>query len=85
MKSPLRRQRQRRKRIFTLAREKGLVCMPNQNRRFDADFLALKSVIDSGKLGELVRLESHYDYSAKMAGMITWVRCIIWVYIPLTR
>lgn len=36
--------------------------MPNQNRRFDADFLALKSVIDSGKLGELVRLESHYDY-----------------------
>ena len=48
--------------VFDLAREKGLICMPNQNRRFDADFLALKEVIESGKLGQLVRLESHYDY-----------------------
>lgn len=48
--------------VFALAREKGLVCMPNQNRRFDADFLAVKGVVDSGKLGQLVRLESHYDY-----------------------
>ena len=48
--------------VFALAREKGLVCMPNQNRRFDADFLALKEVLDSGRLGRLVRLESHYDY-----------------------
>lgn len=47
---------------FALAREKGLVCMPNQNRRFDADFLAVREVLESGKLGELVRLESHYDY-----------------------
>ena len=29
--------------VFDLAKAKGLVCMPNQNRRFDADFLALKS------------------------------------------
>ena len=36
--------------------------MANQNRRFDADFLAVKEVVESGKLGELVRLESHYDY-----------------------
>lgn len=48
--------------VFALAREKGLVCMPNQNRRFDADFLAVKEVVQSGKLGQLVRLESHYDY-----------------------
>ena len=47
---------------FELAASKGLVCMPNQNRRFDADFLAVKDVLASGKLGELVRLESHYDY-----------------------
>ncbi len=32
------------KEVFDLAKEKGLVCMPNQNRRFDADFLALKNV-----------------------------------------
>ncbi|MBQ7895475.1 MAG: Gfo/Idh/MocA family oxidoreductase [Oscillospiraceae bacterium] len=48
--------------VFALAKEKGLVCMPNQNRRFDADFMAVKEVIKSGKLGDLVRLESHYDY-----------------------
>ena len=48
--------------VFDLAREKGLVCMPNQNRRFDADYLALKEVIESGKIGTVVRLEGHYDY-----------------------
>lgn len=48
--------------VFALAKEKGLICMPNQNRRFDADFLALKEVLESGRLGQLVRLESHYDY-----------------------
>ena len=48
--------------VFVLAKEKGLICMPNQNRRFDADFLAVKEVVESGKLGDLVRLESHYDY-----------------------
>ena len=48
--------------VFDLAKEKGLICMPNQNRRFDADFLAVREVVESGKLGQLVRLESHYDY-----------------------
>lgn len=48
--------------VFALAKEKGLVCMPNQNRRFDADFLALKDVIASGKIGDVVRLEGHFDY-----------------------
>ena len=48
--------------VFALAKSKGLVCMPNQNRRFDADFLAVKEVLDSGKIGKLVKLESHYDY-----------------------
>lgn len=37
--------------VFELAREKGLICMPNQNRRFDADFMAVREVLDSGKLG----------------------------------
>lgn len=49
--------------VFALAKEKDLICMPNQNRRFDADFLALKQVLESGKIGEFVRLESHYDYA----------------------
>lgn len=48
--------------VFALAKEKGLICMPNQNRRFDADVLAVKEVLASGKLGDLVKFESHYDY-----------------------
>ena len=48
--------------VFTLANEKGLIATANQNRRFDADFLTVKKVIDSGVLGDLVEIESHYDY-----------------------
>ena len=48
--------------VFALAREKGLICMPNQNRRFDADVLAVTEVLESGKLGDMVKFESHYDY-----------------------
>jgi len=48
--------------VFELAARKGLICMPNQNRRFDADFMAVKEILKSGRLGDLVRLESHYDY-----------------------
>lgn len=48
--------------IFELAQEKGLIVMANQNRRYDGDFLTLKKVIESGKLGKIVELQSHYDY-----------------------
>ena len=48
--------------VFQLAKEKNLICMPNQNRRFDADMMAVKEVLASGKLGQLVKVESHYDY-----------------------
>lgn len=48
--------------LFDLAREKGLVIQAYQNRRFDADFLTLQSVIASGKLGSLLEVEMHFDY-----------------------
>ncbi|GER67038.1 oxidoreductase [Weizmannia acidilactici] len=48
--------------ITALAKEKGLVAMPYQNRRFDGDFLAVKEVLQSGKIGGLVEIESHFDY-----------------------
>lgn len=48
--------------MFDLAKEKGLVTMPNQNRRFDADMATVRQVIESGVLGDLVEVESHYDY-----------------------
>lgn len=50
------------KETFELAKKKGLLAMPNQNRRFDADMRTVRKVLKSGKLGELVEVESHYDY-----------------------
>ncbi|WP_234122502.1 oxidoreductase [Clostridium hydrogenum] len=50
------------KEIFALAKEKGLVLEAYQNRRFDSDFLTVQKVIESGKLGELLELEMHFDY-----------------------
>jgi len=48
--------------LFALAAEKGLTVTPYQNRRFDNCFLAVKKVIRSGVLGNIVEFESHFDY-----------------------
>jgi len=50
------------KEIFDFAASKGLIAMANQNRRFDGDFLTLKKVIESGVLGQIIEIQSHYDY-----------------------
>ncbi|ALB64428.1 Putative oxidoreductase [Cronobacter condimenti 1330] len=48
--------------LLDLAKSKGLVVTPYQNRRFDSCFLTTREVIESGKLGEIVEIESHFDY-----------------------
>lgn len=50
------------KEVLDFAKSKGLIAMTNHNRRYDADFLTVKKVIDSGVLGDIVEIESHYDY-----------------------
>lgn len=50
------------KEVFDFAKEKGLVAMTNQNRRYDADMRTVRKVIESGVLGDIVEVESHYDY-----------------------
>jgi predicted dehydrogenase len=47
--------------LKALAEQKGLVLSVFHNRRWDADFLTLRSVIASEKLGELVSFESRFD------------------------
>jgi predicted dehydrogenase len=44
--------------LFELAQSKGLTVTPYQNRRFDTCFLTAKKAIESGKLGEIVEVES---------------------------
>lgn len=50
------------KEVFAYAKEKGLVVMANQNRRYDADMRTVRKVLESGVLGDIVEVESHYDY-----------------------
>jgi len=63
------------KEVFDLAREKGLIVSCNNNRRFDADFLTLKKIVDAKTLGNIVEIQSHYHYfrpvSRKGKGMIS--------------
>lgn len=47
--------------LSRLAKERGLVLCVFHNRRWDNDFLTLKSVIDSGSLGRIVQFESRID------------------------
>ena len=55
------------KELFALAKSKGLTVTPYQNRRFDACFLTTKKIIESGKLGDVVEIESHFDYYRPVA------------------
>ncbi|MBQ3421258.1 MAG: Gfo/Idh/MocA family oxidoreductase [Romboutsia sp.] len=50
------------KEIFEYAKSKGLYVSAYQNRRFDSDFLTVQKVIESGKLGDLLEIEMHFDY-----------------------
>ena len=49
------------RRLFQEAKERKLFILPYQNRRYDSDFLSVKKVLDSGKLGRLVEVHFRYD------------------------
>jgi len=47
--------------LIAQSRKKGTLLTVFQNRRWDGDFITVKEIIDSGKLGRLVDFESHFD------------------------
>ena len=47
--------------LAALAARAGRVLSVYQNRRFDADFLTLRDVLASGRIGRPVYFESHFD------------------------
>lgn len=47
--------------LTRLAEEKGKILSVFQNRRWDSDFLTVKSAIKNGLLGDVVHFESHID------------------------
>ncbi len=47
--------------LVSLAQRQGVLLTVFQNRRWDGDFMTVKEIIQSGKLGRLVDFESHFD------------------------
>ncbi len=58
--------------LMELAQKKGLVLAPFHNRRWDGDFLTVKKLLASGKLGRLVSFESHFDRFRPVVRGGTW-------------
>ncbi|MDO4807272.1 MAG: Gfo/Idh/MocA family oxidoreductase [Coriobacteriales bacterium] len=48
--------------LFSLAEAKGVTVQCYQNRRFDSDYLTARKVAESGKLGRVYEIVTHYDY-----------------------
>jgi scyllo-inositol 2-dehydrogenase (NADP+) len=47
--------------LAELGRECGRLVVPFHNRRWDGDFLTVKALIESGRLGEILLYEAHWD------------------------
>jgi len=45
-------------RMLNVQKESGKLLSVHQNRRWDVDFLGVKSVIESGNIGDVIRIES---------------------------
>jgi predicted dehydrogenase len=56
------------KQLYDLARRVNKYLMVYQNRRWDSDFLSVKEVIESGRLGELIEVHFRFDrYKAMLS------------------
>lgn len=49
------------KKLYIEAKKNNCYIMPYQNRRYDSDFLSVKNVVESGKLGDLIEVHFRYD------------------------
>lgn len=47
--------------LIALAESQGRLLLPFHNRRWDSDFLAVQALLDSGRLGEILLFEAHWD------------------------
>ncbi len=58
--------------LMAAADAAGKLLIPFQNRRWDGDFLTLKQVLDSGKLGRVAKVISHWDRFRPSPRAGTW-------------
>ena len=47
--------------LLATAEKKGLIITPYQNRRFDGDFMTVKSLIESGRLKDVIEFRSAFS------------------------
>jgi scyllo-inositol 2-dehydrogenase (NADP+) len=47
--------------LIAMAAERGRLLTVYQNRRWDGDYLTVKNVVGSGRLGKVFQYEAHYD------------------------
>lgn len=47
--------------LIDLASARGRLVVPFHNRRWDSDFLTVRKLIESGRLGEILLFEAHWD------------------------
>jgi scyllo-inositol 2-dehydrogenase (NADP+) len=47
--------------LAALVEARGLVLCPFHNRRWDGDFLTVRALVESGRLGEILLYEAHWD------------------------
>lgn len=47
-------------RVIDTVKRKGIILAPFQNRRYDPEFLKIREIIDSGKLGRIVMIRQTY-------------------------
>src|SRR5271170_4436283 len=58
--------------LFRIARQHGRLLTAYHNRRFDADFQALRELLQQDALGRLVRFETHYDRYRPVLKVDAW-------------
>ncbi|KAG1703188.1 hypothetical protein DVH05_008098 [Phytophthora capsici] len=60
---------QQAKDLCVIAKENGVLFSVFHNRRFDSDFLTMRTLIEDGTLGQVHKFEAHYDrYRPNMKG-----------------
>lgn len=55
-------------RMIDTANRTGRIFSVHQNRRWDTDFLAIKQLLDSGELGDMIRIENRVQGSRGIPG-----------------
>lgn len=58
--------------LIALAKNQERHLFVFQNRRFDSDFLTVRKVIESGRLGELLRFEAHFNRFKTVLNVKKW-------------